>query len=89
MATKHKPTKKTYSINSFGDIANVITPENLDNFMTDLRGSLIAYLTMVEITRAQLSPEFANVPNNDIVPFYGLYWTDDGKHDIILTLTEK
>lgn len=80
----------TYSINSLQDIANAITPENVDNFLKDFEGVLKSYLMMVVFTKAKMRQGWLdNVPNTDLVEFHGLYWTDDGKHDITCKIVKK
>ena len=79
----------TYSISSLQDIANAVTPENLDNFIEDFKGVLSAYLTLITMAKAKMESEPDDLKNTDIVKFRGLYWTDDGKHDIICKITKK
>lgn len=79
----------TYSINSLQDIANAITPENVDNFLKDFEGVLKSYLLMVVFAKAQIREGLDDVKNTDLVEFHGLYWTDDGKHDITCKISKK
>lgn len=80
---------KTYSINSLQDIANAVTPENVDNFLKDFEGVLKTYLLMVTFAKAKIREGLGDVKNTDLVEFHGLYWTDDGKHDITCEIVEK
>lgn len=80
---------KTYSINSLQDIANAVTPENVDNFIKDFEGVLKTYLIMVTFAKAKMESEPDGMKNTDIVEFHGMYWTDDGKHDITCKVCKK
>ena len=80
---------KTYSINSLQDIANAVTPENVDNFIKDFEGVLKTYLIMVTFAKAKIREGIDDAKNTDLVEFHGLYWTDDGKHDITCKVSEK
>lgn len=80
---------KTYSINSVQDIANAVTPENLDNFIKDFRGVMQTYLTLVTLAKAKMESEPDDLKNTDLVEFHGLFWTDDGKHDITCEIHPK
>ena len=80
---------KTYSINSLQDIANEVTPENIDNFLKDFEGVLKSYLMMVEFAKTPITDIPKDIKNTDLVEFHGLYWTDDGKHGITCEIVGK
>lgn len=80
---------KTYSTNSLQDIANAVTPENLDDFVKDFKGVLRSYLYLVSFAKCKMESEPEGIKNTDLVEFHGLYWTDDGKHDITCEIVEK
>ena len=80
---------QTYSINSLQDIANAITPKNIDDFLRDFEGVLKSYLLMVTFAKADMGNDLNGMKNTDIVEFCGLSWTDDGKHDITCEIKKK
>lgn len=88
MPLKKQPPR-TENIRTLQDIANAVTPENIDNFIKDFEGVLKTYLIMVTFMKARMDFEPDGLKNTDLVEFHGLYWTDDGKHDITCKIIDK
>ena len=68
---------KTYQIATLQDIADCVTVDNLDGFMTDFKALLSSYLLIKETVKI-------GVKNGDIsedanVLFPPFWWTDDWK----------
>jgi len=61
-----KEEPKQYHLNNIQEIADVVTPENLDHFLEDFRGMLLLYMT------AKCAAEAESLP------IKSFKWTDDG-----------
>lgn len=61
---------KEYEIENIQDIADSVNAENIDNFLVDLKGVLIAYLAVKTVNPSAKFPSFI--------------WIDDQKHEINL-----
>jgi hypothetical protein len=72
-------TNKEYKIETITDIIKCTTPENLDNFLKDLKGIVLGG----HLVLATLSDE-----NKDKVYFGDFVWIDDNEHNITITLEE-
>lgn len=68
------------------DIVNVITRENLDNFLIDFKNFLEVYIGVNELTSAVCKAE--NLPEGkfDVIK---MVWIDDQKHDCSINLNIK
>lgn len=66
---------KTHKIATIQDIANATNPDNIDDFLLDLKGILLGYHLVKE-----------SCPDIRLNQFT---WIDDGKHEINVTLIEK
>ena len=73
---------KKYKIETLTDMVNATTPENIDNFLKDLKGLLESMHMILDI--ADLSGVRDEV---DIVNTYT--WTDDGANKINIELRVK
>ena len=73
---------KEHKIETFQDMVNCTTPENLDNFLKDLKG-LIATQHMV-----RAACELGGVDYKE-VETVSIKWIDDGKHDITNEMRAK
>lgn len=71
---KNKDPKEnpiTHEITSLQDIANAVTVENIDGFIVDFKGALLAYLLVKETVKE-------SNPNIELI-FPSFTWTDDWK----------
>lgn len=73
---------KTYRIENLTDIINATDENNIDNFIKDLKGVLLGIYALRETSKVLGVEDGIDYPE-----FYE--WTDDGKHDIKLTLNPK
>ena len=71
---------KEFNIATIQDIADATNEENIDNFLKDLKGSLMMYYPIKRL---------AESINQTGVEFPSLVWIDDNKHDISINLVEK
>jgi len=65
----------SYKIETVQDIADCVTLENLENFITDFRGVLASYLLLKSVDKNVKLPKFT--------------WIDDGEHSINITFGKK
>lgn len=63
---------KEYKIETISDIREVITEENIDNFLIDFRNYLKFQVELKKIMNA-VSVDISNLPQ-------GFIWIDDNKH---------
>lgn len=70
---------KTYKIKTIEDLSRVVTQENVENLMTDLKGVMLSLL----LARA------ASNGNDDEIQMTEFDWIDDGKHEIHCTIEPK
>jgi len=68
---------KEYEIETIQDIADMVTVDNIDNFMKDFRGVLLGYMT------AKLAG------GNKSIPMKNFKWIDDGVVEAKLTMSAK
>lgn len=66
---------KEYEIRSIQDIADMVTSENLDNFIIDFKGVLMAHIVLKQ-----------SFPDKT---FRDFLWVDDGKHEITCNIVVK
>lgn len=71
-----------HDLKTIADIVRVITPENLDNFLTDLRGFLVMNMTIKSVQ------DVVGVENVSIQKEHEgvMHWIDDGKTDARITI---
>ena len=74
---------KKYRIETLTDIINATTPENLDNFLADLK-SAIESVQMLK----DLSATFVKDANVIDIPSFFM-WTDDNEHKVNVILNPK
>ena len=67
--------KEEHIINTLKDISKVITKDNLNYFIQDLKGCLYGYLELKEIEPS--------------IEFKTMYWIDDKKNDIEIQVFER
>jgi hypothetical protein len=67
---------KKHKIETFEDMLNTVTQDNIDLFINDLKGVLQSYL-------------FVKSYDNNIVHEKHYTWINDGKNEIITTVTVK
>ena len=69
---------KEYKIETFTDIVNATTPENIDAFLVDLKHALEVLADLKQLAE----------PGEDITPYIKPFfvWVDDGKHHIDIEL---
>lgn len=72
---------KKYEIKNIRDMVKVTNPENLDNFLTDLKGIISA----AHMIKAVVGEQDFDI--NDMVG-ESFTWIDDGKHNIDITFEE-
>lgn len=70
--SKYIPSGKTYDIESVQDMCNVVTKENLELFLEDLRSVFETVLKFREAAQ-QVGVEAPEL--------HKFEWIDDGKHD--------
>lgn len=75
------PTGKVYDINTFEQILNVVTPENLENFLADFSLFLGLYANSIKAVRGILPDKGQGLLNTDLA-LAGFVWTDDGINEM-------
>ena len=68
---------KTYQIATMQDIADCVTVDNLEGFLTDLHGVLSAYLLTKETVRIGI--EKGQIASDFTLPPPSFEWIDDWK----------
>ena len=71
-----------HKIKTIQDIIDVVTEDNIDNFMKDFRGFIDAYIAMKGFSDAAVGTD---VPMSVAT----LTWIDDNEHKINITLIPK
>jgi len=71
---------KIYTFKTLEDITNVVTKDNIDNFLIDFKEWLSI---AIEFNKLK---EFKNLISLDISQFK---WQDDGKHDKVINIKSK
>ena len=70
---------KEYKIETLSDIVNCTNIDNVDNFLADLKGVLLGVYLIKSFDK-----------NKNVSEINGYYiWTDDGAHNISITLKTK
>lgn len=70
---------KEYRLVTIADIIDVLTSENIDNFLVDFKSFIETTQNLLHIARV-LDPELKDKKNSEIgEPIFN--WIDDGKHD--------
>ncbi len=69
---------KSHKIKTIQDISNVVTSENIDNFLKDFEGVLRGHILLKSVANSTESK----------IEFGEFEWTDDNKHDITFILSE-
>lgn len=75
---------KKYKIKTLNDIINCTNEDNLDNFLTDLRGILTALYALRSLSEFIGETDAEKEMLSD-----GFTWIDDGKHNINISIKEK
>ena len=81
---------KKYKIKTVQDMINCTNEKNIDDFLADLKTLITLVHSFQNINN--LVAEMKNIPKNEaIIAFQkdGFIWTDDGKHNVKITLTKK
>jgi hypothetical protein len=79
--------KKEYSIMSFADLCDVITPENKDRLLADVVLAFNGYVKTITEAR-KMFPELAKDMKNSDIAEFGFTWYDDGKNEVYGTTIE-
>lgn len=77
---------KEYKLDTIQDIANMVTPDNIDNFMKDFRAFLLGYMT------AQIASDIGAESRGEEktpIPVSGFKWVDDGVVEAKITISSK
>lgn len=77
---KRKPTNKTYEIDSFEKLVNVLGSDNFESLTVDLILWLGYQVKVFEEFR-KLHPKWAKDKTNWQIANSFFIWTDDGKHE--------
>jgi hypothetical protein len=86
--------KVEHEIKTIQDIYRVVTNENIDCFMKDLRNSLDVFLSLSDLSKAICNASGIDEKLGELIPEKYI-WIDDGKIDMAIMiinfklLTEK
>ncbi|MEH0153692.1 hypothetical protein V6R21_17775 [Limibacter armeniacum] len=91
------PTNKEYDLETIQDICNVVTAENLDDFIADFKESLNMIIQVKNNASILLKASGQNVTDemmNEMVKVGKIGWIDDGKtytpdQEMSLTIAPK
>lgn len=72
---------KTYNIDSFKRLANVVNEENCERLAIDIGKALIFYAHAISKWRKQ-NPGLSSEMYNSNIAEFEFDWIDDGKHEI-------
>lgn len=76
---------KKYRLETISDIIDAVTPENIDNFLIDLKSFIKTTQNLIYLCRI-IDPDLAYKKNSEIgQPIFN--WIDDGKHEATGGLT--
>jgi hypothetical protein len=78
---KYKPTGKTFEIDSFEKLCNVVTTENFQNLSMDLLKWLAVVAKQMETFRKK-NPKLSKGKTNWDLCKLTFVWIDDGKNDM-------
>lgn len=81
-----KSKAKEYNVKNIKDIANMVTPENYENFIVDLKNALEIYVSSIAVIRA-MQPDAKDKTNSELMAFEKMVWIDDGEHKQTITVT--
>lgn len=73
---------KEYKIKTIEDIQKIVTKENIDNFLIDLKGFLLVGLDIKEL-QEELGSDFVEIKREEQGVFN---WIDDGKTEAHITI---
>jgi hypothetical protein len=71
--------QKEYRLVTISDMVDVVTPDNIDNFLIDLKSFIQSTHNLIYLAK-MIDPELADKKNSEIGgPIFN--WIDDGKHE--------
>lgn len=73
---------KTYHIQTFEQLLNVVNQENCERLMTDFTAWIKMYLQLIAELKEQHPGQLDNYPNYMIADA-SFIWVDDGKNDFL------
>lgn len=78
-STEKTEAPKEYRLVTIADIIDVLTPENIDNFLIDFKSFVETAQNLFKLA-ALIDPELQGKKNSDIGQAV-FNWIDDGKHE--------
>jgi hypothetical protein len=77
--SNYQPTGKHYEVKTIEELAAIVTPENLDLIMTDLRSTFETVHKLNDLTK--MACDIQGIPHEK-VNMEVFNWIDDGKHEV-------
>lgn len=76
-----KNNDNRYDINSFDDLCDLVSSDNVEILSEDLKNWLNLYISMVDLIRKEYPKETEGLKNTQIAKG-SFTWIDDGKNDL-------